>query len=157
MHKTLLGLALVMIGCGGAARPTSTGPGAAPEAAPPPPPAPAEDEAHAHPDLPPALAAFHDVLAPRWHMEPGPARFEATCEAIDDLVEASDAVKGAPPPATVEAEAWAAAADELETGVVVVAMVCEDGSAQFDEAFASLHDDFHRLLGLLEGAAADAP
>ena len=47
--------------------------------------------------MPPEIAKFHDVLAPRWHAEKGPQRMKDTCAAIPDFTRAWRAREGVPP------------------------------------------------------------
>jgi hypothetical protein len=132
----------LLVACGGGETPTTTAP-ATPLAEEKP--APAPEEHGEHGKLSPELDAFHEILAPRWHADPGPQRTKDTRAA---------AVKSAAMPAGAEAAAWSEAGARLETSVVALEVECTAGGAdqaKFDAAFSAVHDAFHHAMELGRG------
>src|SRR6185437_12318037 len=105
--------------------------------APAPAPAPApEPEHHEEMNMPPTLAAFHDVLAPRWHAAKGPERMHDTCGAIDELARDADAAAHAQPPAGADARAWTVETTRLVGAVSELGDTCKaNDAAKFEDAF----------------------
>ena len=96
-----------------------------------------------HAGLPPELAKFHDVLAPRWHAPKGPQRMQDTCGALAEFHAGADAV------AKATAASGAAAAKALVDAVAQLDTACKANDATaFEPAFEQVHRAFH---GLLEG------
>jgi hypothetical protein len=136
-----LALVILVAACGGKqpAPATAAGSGSGSNAA------AAEHEEMA--TMPPAVAKFHDVLAPRWHAEQGPKRMQDTCAALPDFHSAADAIGKATPPTTANADVWTTATKGLVDAVAGLDAPCAaNDSAQFEAAFAKLHDSFHFLL-----------
>jgi len=105
-----------------------------------------------HGAMPPELASFHDVLAPRWHAPEGEQRQKDTCTAIPDFQTNADAVAKAAPPAGADAGVWTLATTDLGARVDDLAAACQAGAAaQFQTAFSALHESFHRLMELAGG------
>ncbi len=109
-----------------------------------------------HPPMTPELTAFHDVLSPLWHAEPGEQRTNDTCESTGRMRELVPAITAAPP-AGADVAAWGAAVDELEGRISDLEGPCSGGTVElgamtFDDAFRALHEQFHALLGLLPPA-----
>jgi hypothetical protein len=141
----------LLVACGGSETPTTTAP-ATPLAEEKP--APAPEEHGEHGKLSPELDAFHEILAPRWHADPGPQRTKDTCAAIADFKTRAAAVKSAAMPAGAEAAAWSEAGARLETSVVALEVECTAGGAdqaKFDAAFSAVHDAFHHAMELGRG------
>lgn len=109
-----------------------------------------------HPPMTPELTAFHDVLAPLWHAEPGAQRTSDTCAATARMAGLVPALYDAPP-AGADVAAWGAAVDELQGRISDLEGPCSGGTVElgamtFDDAFRALHEQFHALLGLLPPA-----
>ena len=141
----------LVVACGGGETPTTTAP-ATPMAEEKP--AAAPEEHGEHGKLSPELDAFHEILAPRWHADPGPQRAVDTCAAIADFKTRAAAVKSAAAPAGAEATAWSEAGTKLETSVVALEAECTAGAAdqaKFDAAFSAVHDAFHHAMELGAG------
>jgi hypothetical protein len=143
-------LSLAACGGGDTAPSEATTPAATPTAAEP---APAKggEEKH-HGKLSPELDAFHEILAPRWHSEAGPARMKDTCAAIADFRTRGEAVKAAAAPANAAADAWSAAGAKLVSSVATLETTCAGtDQAAFDTAFSAVHDAFHHAMELGSG------
>lgn len=140
----MLGLVLassLVVGCGGSDTPAPAAPAPAPVAP--------ETEAHEH-NFPAEVTAFHDVLSPNWHAEPGDERTEATCRAIGDMHARAVAITEAAAPAGVDAAAWSEAAAGLVSSVDALGVACNaKGRPDFDATFTALHDQFHVLVKLV--------
>ena len=126
---------LLFLGCGGTEHPAehheSTGGG------------------EHHEALPPALDAFHEILAPLWHAEAGEERTDRTCSAMDSFRTRAEAVRSSPPPPAAESDSagWQSAADALGGSVDALAAACAaDGRPAFAESFERVHEAFHALV-----------
>lgn len=149
MTKTMCAVALLLAACGG-----SKGPAADSTAG--------HDmhamheggEGHEHPAMPAEMAAFHDVLSPRWHTEPAQARMDKVCANgdVDAVTGPLDALVAAPAPAGVDAEAWATTARDMKSAFGDVYGACSLDLATFDAQFGAAHDLFHKLMDLLPKA-----
>ena len=146
LRTSLLALALVTVAaCGGKAPATSTVT-SEPEATP---------GAHAehHPDLPPAMAAFHDRMAPLWHAAPGPQRTADTCAAARELVELGGGIATADAPAGVTEPGWTDGVSRFRDALGALADDCRDHEgAELARTFAQVHGYFHDLMGMIPGA-----
>jgi hypothetical protein len=101
---------------------------------------PGSGEHHEMANMPPAVNAFHEVLAPLWHAPKGDQRMTDTCAAIAGLQSGAAAVgsaKLANAPALVDAVG----------GLAAVCSATPRDAAKFDAAFAKVHDAFHSLMG----------
>jgi hypothetical protein len=97
--------------------------------------------------MPPAIAKFHDVLAPRWHAAQGPQRMTDTCAALPDFHANADALAKSTPPTTANADSWTTATNALVDAVTALDTSCKaNDAAQFETAFAKVHDAFHALM-----------
>lgn len=85
-----------------------------------------------HPELPPALHAFHELLAPLWHAAEGDERTQKTCDAVADF-----RIKAA----AVENGTEVVAAVEMLAGACGVA-----ARPEFQAKFGALHDAFHAAM-----------
>ena len=128
--KAALAIALVIAACGSTSKPE---PAKTTEPA----------EHHEMAGMPPELAKFHDVLAPRWHAAHGPQRMKDTCAALADFTAGADALAKAKPPAGADANAWAAGTKELGDAVTGLKTSCDGGDAA---AFERVHHSFHALM-----------
>jgi hypothetical protein len=93
-----------------------------------------EHEHHEMGAMPPALDAFHKLLAPRWHAPAGEQRMTDACAAIPDFTKAAAAVGAAPLADAVKGLGDACAASPRDP-------------AKFDAAFQKVHEAFHAQLG----------
>lgn len=109
---------------------------------------PMSDQGNHEEHMPPELAKFHDVLAPRWHADKGAQRVADTCKAIPDFKANADAIAKATPPRTAHADTWTTGTRALVDAVAGLEHVCSnpDQAVGFDEAFAKVHESFHKLL-----------
>ena len=97
--------------------------------------------------MPPAMGKFHDVLAPHWHAAQGPQRMTDTCDALPDFHAAADALAKSTPPTTANADTWTTATKALVDAVAGLDSSCKSNdAAQFETAFAKVHDSFHALM-----------
>ncbi len=97
--------------------------------------------------MPAELTKFHDVLAPRWHAEQGPARMTDTCAAMPQFQSEADAIAKVTPPTPANADTWTAATRALVDAVESLDATCKaNDAATFDEAFQQLHESFHALM-----------
>jgi hypothetical protein len=103
-----------------------------------------EGHHHAH-DFPPAVDAFHDVLAPAWHSAPGETRRAAGCAAVPTLRERVGPI-AAEVPEGVDAAAWSSAASTLASSIETLAQACESAPDTAETRFSELHDAFHALI-----------
>jgi len=104
------------------------------------------------PEMPAALAKFHDTLAPRWHAEHGPARMTDTCTAIAQFHTDADAVAASPPPPGAGAAAWSAGGKQLTEAMERLDAACKaNDAAAFEPAFAQVHQRFHGLMETASG------
>jgi hypothetical protein len=159
-----LALVVVAVGCGGKATRGSTGPsndldlaldrsGQKHELGPKHDAAQKNEEGEAGEmaHMPPPLARFHDVLAPRWHAPHGPRRMADTCAAITEFQADAAAIAAAPPPDGGDTAAWSAGQPRLTEAITALEATCKaSDAAAFEPAFERVHQAFH---GLLEAAS----
>lgn len=173
LRGALLGLVAAVAGCGGSAPQDPIGPedmarihqphavrtdggsggGSAPVAAEPAPGEPGEAAEPAEMGEPgeagmaPALAKFHDTMAPRWHAAHGPKRTAETCGAIGQLRTDAGAVAAAPTPSGADPVAWKTGGKQLVEAVAALDTACKaSDAAAFEQAFAAVHQRFHGLM-----------
>lgn len=143
MKHALFGVLLLAIGChhGAPAPAAPANPGSAAVAEP-------HGEHDEHANLPPELAKFHELLAPRWHAEKGAARTKDTCAAVGDFAASADALAKLAPPAGADAGKWAASTQDLVAAVGGLKTSCEGAvdDAKFEDAFHTVHVGFHHVL-----------
>jgi len=105
-----------------------------------------------HGDAPAAIVAFHDVLAPAWHSEPGETRQAAACAAVEELATRATALETAPEENTGSSEDWSQAAGALGSSVGDLREACSAAPPDDVEGQLSIvHDAFHALTELLPG------
>jgi hypothetical protein len=90
------------------------------------------------------MKAFHDVLAPAYHAEKGPARDDKTCGGVAAMKDAAGKIAGEP---KGDAGAWKAKSDALAQQVDGLGAACAssprgDVSAKLE----TVHDAFHALV-----------
>jgi hypothetical protein len=87
-------------------------------------------EKHEHGDLPPAMKAFHDVLAPVWH-DKSPDRAKNACAQALAMNDKAGAVGDA----------------DLSAATKAFAAECEkEGRPDFDAKFTAVHERFHAIM-----------
>jgi hypothetical protein len=102
--------------------------------------------------MPPEIAKFHDVIAPRWHAEKGPQRMKDTCAALPELHTSADALAKATPPTTANADNWTTGTRSLVAAVATLDTTCKSNDAtSFETAFAKVHESFHGLMAQAGG------
>ena len=98
-------------------------------------------------NMPPEMAKFHDVLAPRWHADKGPQRMKDTCAALPDFQADADAIAKATPPTGANADSWSTSSRQLVDAVAGLDTPCKaNDAAAFEAAFQKVHDSFHGLM-----------
>jgi len=108
---------------------------------------------HGHSAFPAEVTAFHDVLAPVWHSEPGAGRDARTCTEAATLRTRASAVSAAAAPAHArDGAVWSTRAAGLVAAAETLAQRCEatprgDIAGQLE----ALHTAFHALVEQLEG------
>jgi len=110
-----------------------------------------QHEEHAKHVMTPEMTAFHDVLAPLWHAEAGPARVDDTCEASGNMLDLGAGIQdGMLPEGVAEAE-WQPAVQTLMISITHLQDACPQvpGGVTFEDAFTGVHDSFHGLLELM--------
>jgi len=137
LRKTILALAIAACG----------------RDAPAPAPAPAPEHHEMEmANMPPELARFHDVLAPRWHAAKGAQRTADTCNALGEFRAKLAAVANAPAPAATSADAWTSGGKRLGDAIDALAAACATSdAAKFETAFEQVHERFHDLLDTIGG------
>ncbi len=130
--RTTLSLVL-LVACGGAPQP-ATQP-AAPE------------KEHMHPKLPASVDAFHEVLSPIWHAEPGAVRIAAACKQTGALSERATFLVTEPPPPEVggKIEVWKVATRELAGQVAALTDACATNTDNVEAKLTALHEGFHKV------------
>jgi len=131
---SLLLFAQLLGACGGGGKPA------------PQPPAP--EKQHEHPALPATVDAFHEVLSPIWHSEPGAPRIKLACEQVGVLGTRATALVTEPPPAEVSGklDVWKVATTELATQVGELATACAAaGQSDVEGKLTAVHEAFHKV------------
>jgi hypothetical protein len=121
MRNQLLVLAIFMAACGGGTTTATV----------------ETNTAHEHEGMSPEVEAFHEVLAPLWHQDPGPGRGQAACAASADLNTRAEAVAAAQP--GDESAALVSRAHAL-------AETCANDPGVAEGALGELHEAFHALI-----------
>lgn len=106
-----------------------------------------------HRQGPPTLVAFHEVLAPVWHSDPGEGRGAAGCAAVTEMRDAASAITAAAAPEHLVGtpEEWAAAAGALASAVQELGTICEQTPDEAEAQLTRVHDAFHALGEQLPG------
>ena len=90
------------------------------------------------------MKAFHDVLAPAYHMEKGPARDEKACAGVAAMKDAAGKVAAEP---KGDAAAFKTKSDALSSSVAAMETACGvSGRADVSAKLESVHDAFHALM-----------
>lgn len=104
-----------------------------------------------HAALPPALDAFHDVLAPAWHSEPGATRSTEACTAAPTLRERAGTVQSDAAPEGVDAAAWTEATAALIANTEALVATCAEQGADGEAKLSAVHEAFHALVEQVRG------
>jgi hypothetical protein len=105
-------------------------------------------------NMPPEIAKFHDVLAPRWHADKGPQRMKDTCAAMADFTTGVTAIAQAETPTGADTEVWTSSAGELAAAVSKLDDTCKaNDAAAFEVAFQKVHETFHGVMAAASGHA----
>lgn len=98
----------------------------------------APHDAH-HPTANAGLMAFHALMEPLWHAEPGKATNDRACQQADEVIVRAKAAALRP---STDHAALIRAAHALRKA-------CDDGKeADVESVLALLHGVFHRLAGM---------
>ena len=136
-------LAFSLIACGGKKSAPATTTTATPTTT-------AQPEGSGHMDehegMPPELAKFHEVLAPRWHAEKGPKRMKDTCAALPEMQTDANAIAKATPPKSTNADTWTKGTRALLDGLSMLDASCKaNDSVKFEASFERVHNAFENL------------
>jgi hypothetical protein len=102
---------------------------------------------HRHHDFPAPVTAYHDVLAPLWHSDPGAARDARTCEQAVTLGERASAVQAMPVPERAQEAAWRSAVTQIVTTTTALGAACgATPRGDIAAALGAVHTAFHSLL-----------
>lgn len=85
-----------------------------------------------HHDFAKDVNAFHAVLAPLWHAQPGPERSRNVCAQAAQL-------------ASLAAEVRSGDAKALVASVAALQQRCQAKPAEIDAAFFDVHEAFHHV------------
>ena len=107
-----------------------------------------EGKGHEHGGLPAEVVAFHDVMSPLWHADPGEKRQGDTCSAMPSFVSASTNVASSKSPEGVDAAGYQAGVEGLVAAVTDLETTCGNPErvGMFDSSFTDVHDAFHALM-----------
>lgn len=90
-------------------------------------------EHHHHHRFAPDIDAFHAVLAPVWHAQPGEARAQDACAKAGRM-------------ASLAADIRSTDAAALRTAIAALQATCAGKPAGVDGALYEVHEEFHRLI-----------
>ena len=97
-----------------------------------------------HHAMAPGMKSFHNVLAPPYHMDKGPARNDAACTNVPAMKDAAGKIAAQP---KGDAAAWKVKADTLAKNVEGLDAACGvAGRADVAARLESVHDAFHALM-----------
>lgn len=99
-------------------------------------------EGHHKHDMKGAVKDFHDVLAPIYHADKGPARADKACGALGSFKEKATAVVSE----AGEDAAKKSKADALVKSVEDLDKECAKGKADVEGKLESLHTAFHSVM-----------
>ncbi len=90
---------------------------------------------HGHPNHAFAqdIDAFHSVLAPVWHSEPGPGRTKNVCARTDEMARLAGDIKSVD-------------ASQLVAAIATLKAKCGASQSEVDGALHDVHEAFHRLI-----------
>ncbi|MFO0558893.1 MAG: hypothetical protein U0269_12820 [Polyangiales bacterium] len=134
-----LAIASLLSACNGSSQSSSTTTSTTTQAS-----AGAEHAEH-HPQLTAAQHSMHEVLAPIWHSEAGPARTARACEQAATLRERAAGVQSEAAPAGAPANTAELRA-ALVTAADALVTECAGSRAAVDAKLADLHTAFHHVF-----------
>lgn len=94
----------------------------------------AQEHRHHH-HFAPDVDAFHAVLAPVWHANPGPKRAQDACAKAGRMAALAEDIRSAD-------------AAALRTAITALKTTCETKPAEVDSALHDVHEAFHDLIGM---------
>ncbi|MCU0657789.1 MAG: hypothetical protein MUF64_21770 [Polyangiaceae bacterium] len=95
------------------------------------------------------MKAFHDVLAPVYHMEKSPARGDKSCEAVGAMKTAAGQIAGEP---KGDPALWKSRAEALGASVEALGEACKaSGRPAVEGKLEVVHDAFHALMKAEQG------
>ncbi len=90
------------------------------------------------------MKAFHDLLAPPYHMDKGPARNDAACLNVPGMKDATGKIAAEP---KGDPAAWKTKADTLAQSVESLDKACGvAGRSEVEAKFEPVHQAFHALM-----------
>ncbi|MFO0602598.1 MAG: hypothetical protein U0324_05450 [Polyangiales bacterium] len=111
-------------------------------------------EHHRRPALTPGMTAFHDVLRPLWHSEPGAGREGRACEQARTLAERATTVAAESAPAGAATDRWTATTQQLVASTADLQRGCEAAARiAIDRRLEQVHTAFHQVMEVLPPAA----
>jgi hypothetical protein len=108
----------------------------------------APEKQHAHPALPAGVEAFHDLLSPIWHAEPGAVRIARACDQATALGDRATALVTDPAPAEAsdKIEVWKLATAALVSDVGALTTACgAAGRPDVEARLTDVHERFHKV------------
>lgn len=93
----------------------------------------AEDHHHPHHAFAGDVEAFHSILAPVWHADPGRERSRNACAKGGEMEQAARDIRSAD-------------AASLLAAITAFKVQCKDKPSEADAALADVHTAFHRLI-----------
>lgn len=104
-----------------------------------------------HGAMPATVRAYHEVLRPLWHSDPGAERDARVCAQAGELVTRANAVAAdvVPPALSERAVEWRAAATNLVERSSAVQRACAANTLSgVPGSLSAAHDAFHALIEL---------
>jgi hypothetical protein len=90
------------------------------------------------------LKSFHDLLAPAYHMDKGPARNDAACSNVPGMKDATGKIAAEP---KGDPAAWKTKSDALARSLEALDAACGvAGRAEVQAKFEVVHENFHALM-----------
>jgi hypothetical protein len=90
--------------------------------------------------------AFHDVLAPAYHMDKGAPRLDKACAGVPSMQAAHQTLSGE---SKGDAAKWKAVVDALGASVGALDKACQAaGKPDVDAKLEAVHDAFHAVMEL---------
>lgn len=102
-----------------------------------------------HGAMVPSVHALHEIIAPVWHMAPGPDQLAKTCEQHAAMADRTQKVAADATPEAAKADeaGWKAATDKAVKDVQALGAACATpDKAGVMDAFKVVHDDLHALM-----------
>ena len=90
-------------------------------------------EGHMHHHFPKDIDAFHALLAPIWHAQPGPARSRNACAKVAEMEAGARDIRSTD-------------ATSLVAAIAALKAKCQGPQAEVDVALFDVHEAFHGLI-----------